>query len=130
MGYETQRLVVNSGTIYFNSDYSVSTMSDENSFRITARMRDFSKLQTAADLQWPAFPDNTNGKPLNKTVKYSLVKVTVIRTQKTEYDSYTKRKRTYYECSTFESTVESGEKSFVNGEIAFPLIEVSGFEGW
>ena len=130
VGYETQRLVVNSGTIYFNSDYSVSTMSDENSFRITARMRDFSKLQTAADLQWPAFPDNTNGEPLNKTVKYSLVKVTVIRTQKTEYDSYTNRKRTYYECSTFESTVESGEKSFVNGEIAFPLIEVSGFEGW
>ncbi len=132
VGYETQKLVVNSSTIYFNSDYSVATLSDDNSFRITGRMRDFSKLQTEADLQWPAFPDNTNGEPLNKAgiVNYSLIKVTVVKARQTEYDSYTKRQRTYYTYSTYENTIESGEKSFVNGEITLPLVAVSGFEGW
>ncbi|MBO7376308.1 MAG: hypothetical protein J6V01_04305, partial [Clostridia bacterium] len=132
VGFETQRLTVSSETVYFNSDYSAGVSRSDDGVKMTLNLRDFSKLQTEADLSWQVFPDNTVGEPVNKSgaLSYTLCKYVITKTPRTEYDQYTKRQRTVYSYKTTESVVKSGKADFVNGEAVFDLYEAEGFEGY
>ncbi len=129
--YETQRLYVTASAPYFHSDYVVGTGADEKASYMTLNLRDTSKLKTAEDLSWKVFPGNTVGEPLTSgSFSYTLQKYVVVKSQKTRYDSYTKRTVKYYEYSVRQEQVNSGRIPVSNGIAEFPLMEVSGFEGY
>lgn len=129
--FETQRLYVTASAPYFHSDYVIGTGSDEKASYMTLNLRDTSKLKTAEDLSWTVFPANTVGKPLTSGIfSYTLQKYIVVKSQKTRYDSYTKRTVQFYEYSVIQEQVNSGRIPVANGIAEFPLIEVSGFEGY
>lgn len=130
--FETQYLYVQDSVPYFHSDYCVATRQDKTNAVVTLNRRDTSGLKTPENMLWRVFPENTVGEPLSaaNALSYTLWKNVIVRTEKTRYDSYTKKNVKYYTCEVRKSKVASDVKSFVNGVAEFPLLEVSGFEGY
>lgn len=128
-GFETQSLYISKEVLYFHSDYIFSTVWNTDSRQLTLYRRDTSSIKSAEDLQYPAFPQNTVGEPAEGKVSYTLVKYVITKTQKQQYDTYTKRSYIQYNYKTTETVEKTGEFSFRNGVIDLPMYEVSGFTG-
>ena len=128
-GYETQTLTVENSVYYFHSDYVFETVWERNRRALTLNHLDTSSLLTEDDFRYGVFPENTKGEPAEGSVSYSLVKHVITKTEKREYDMFTKRSYTYYEYRTHEYTVEKGMMEFNNGVIELPLYEAEDFAG-
>ncbi len=129
--FEAQRLGISKTVLCFHSDYIVDKGSNERESYISLNKRDTSNLKKEDDLSREVFPENTVGEPLSsETVSYILVKCVIEKTEETRYDSYKKRNVKYYSYKTVEKVADSGTKQFSNGIVEFPLLEVSGFEGY
>ncbi|MBQ7715286.1 MAG: Ig-like domain-containing protein, partial [Clostridia bacterium] len=128
-GFESQTLNVSESVYYFHSDFVFKTVWETNRRALTLNKVDTSKIKTEEDLARDVFPENTVGEPAEGSVSYVLKKYEIIKTEKTEYDYYTKRTYKYYDYRTEESTVDSGTLSFENGVIELPMKKVEGFVG-
>ena len=128
-GTETQTLTVRGGSTYFHSDYVYTVNYDADCRRVTLNYRDTSAIKTADDLDYYFIRDNTVGKPASEKVTYKLVKYVVTKTERTVYDSYTKKTFKAYDYDTSYRTVESGTLGFTDGVARLPLYTVEGFTG-
>lgn len=128
-GMETQRLTTSESALYFHSDYVYGINYDEDCRRITLNYRDTSAIKTADDLNYTFIAENTVGAPADGTLKYTLVKYVITKTEMTGYDSYFKKTYKYYDYDCKNYTVKSESVSFKNGVVELPLYEVEGFTG-
>lgn len=128
-GYETQTLTVENSVYYFHSDYVFGTVWETNRRAMTLNYLDTSKLLTEDDFNYDVFPENTKGEPAEGEVSYSLIKYVITKTEKREYDTFTKRSYTYYDYNTSEYTVEKGTMQFKGGVIELPMYDAEDFVG-
>ena len=126
---ETQTLRISGSALYFHSDYVYTINYDADCRRVTLNYRDTSAIKTADDLNYSFIRENTVGRPASEKVTYKLIKYVVTKTEKTVYDSYTKKTFKTYDYSTSRYTVDSGTLSFTDGVAKLPIYKVEGFTG-
>ncbi len=128
-GMETQRLTVRGSAFYFHSSYVYGIRYDEDCRRFTLNLRDTGAIKTADDLNYRFFEENTVGVPATAEITYRLVKYVITKTEKTGYDSYTKRTYKTYSYDTSYYTEKTGTLDFRDGVATLPLYEVKDFSG-
>ena len=116
-GMETQTIYINDSVPYYHSDYSFDVLWENN--KRTVRLQSYDLTN---------YPETDIGGDASGLIHWTLYKYVITKTEKTRYDSYSKRNVTYYEYKTTTS-VEKSESVNITGKYDLPVYEVKGFTG-
>ncbi len=138
IGDDLSSLWLSENAYYFHTDkiFDVERMvpedGSESFLKVQLFARDYSRLNTKADLQYPAFPKNSYGKKLDGTVVVELYKNEYKKELiSTEYDPVTKESYPIYNYYDVNECISKETKKIVNGELILPHVKAEkDFEGY
>jgi len=138
IGDDLSSLWLSENTYYFYTDkiFEVERVMPEDGsegfLKVQLFARDYSRLNTKADLQYPEFPKNSYGKKLDGTVVVELYKNEYKKELiSTEYDPVTKESYPIYNYYDVKERISKETKKIVNGELILPHVKAAeGFEGY
>ena len=138
IGDDLSSLWVSENAYYFHTDkiFDVERVVPQDggdSFtRVQLFERDYSKLNTKTDLQYPLFPQNSYGDRINGTVVVELYKNEFKKELiATEYDPVKKESYPIYNYYNVNECISKETKEVVNGELSLPHVKPEeDFEGY
>lgn len=138
IGDDLSSLWITENAYYFHTDkiFDVERVVPEEGSESVTRVqlfkRDYSQLNTTADLQYPVFPKNSYGEKLDGTVVVELYKNEIKKELvSTEYDPVTKESYPIYNYYDVNECISKETKKVVNGELILPHVKVEkDFEGY
>jgi len=138
IGDDLSNLWISENAYYFHSDkiFDVERVvpedGSESFLKVQLFARDYSRLNTKADLQYPVFPKNSYGEKLDGTVVVELYKNEYKKELvSTEYDPVTKESYPIYNYYDVNECISKETKQIVNGELILPHVKVEkDFEGY
>lgn len=137
IGDDLSNLWISENTYYFHTDkiFDVErVVPDDGSdsyTKVQLHARDYSRLNTKTDLQYPEFPKNSYGGKLDGTVLVELYKNEIKKELvSTEYDPVTKESYPIYNYHDITECISKEIKKITNGELILPHVKAEeGFEG-
>lgn len=138
IGDELINLAIEESVYYFHTDKifdaeSVVPEDGRESFtKVQLLARDYSRINTEADLQYPKFPENSYGEKLDGTVVVELYKNEYKKELvSTEYDPVTKESYPIYNYYDVNECISKETKQIVNGELTLLHVKPEkDFEGY
>jgi len=137
IGDDLSSLWISENTYYFHTDkiFDVERVVPEDGSdsytRVQLHARDYSRLNTKTDLQYPEFPKNSYGGKLDGTVVVELYKNEIKKELvSTEYDPVTKESYPIYNYHDITECISKETKKITDGELILPHVKAEeGFEG-
>lgn len=130
IGYETSSLRAYAYVYYFHSSHQFlfSRVNGEYS-EVYLYHTDTSKIKSAADFNYPAFPNNIDGAAAAGRANILLRKIEYKKRKiSTEYDPITKTTYPVYDYYTVENNIRSYTEEFRDGKIRLDHIDTQGEE--
>jgi len=138
IGDDLSDLRISENAYYFHTDkiFDVERVVPEDGSESFTKAqlfaRDYSRLDTKTDLQYPEFPKNSYGEKLDGTVLVELYKNEIKKELiRTEYDPVTKESYPIYNYYDVNECISKKKKTFAGGELILPHVQVEkDFEGY